>query len=179
MTQPSPRIVYVNGDYLPETEAKVSVFDRGFLMADGVYEVTSVLGGKLIDFPGHIARLERFWQSVGMKTVRMTPDDHDRALAMTSHLPHVVAASLAATLSSENHSLTGSGFRDTTRVAAGDPSLWTGILLNNATHLIDGLEAMQHRLEAFRTAIQLGNADVLRQLLEEGKATREALEVLP
>jgi D-alanine transaminase len=51
------RIVYVNGDYLPEEEAKVSVFDRGFLMADGVYEVTSVLGGKLIDFDGHAARL--------------------------------------------------------------------------------------------------------------------------
>jgi D-alanine transaminase len=48
------RTVYVNGDYLPETEAKVSVFDRGFLMADGVYEVTSVLDGKLIDFAGHM-----------------------------------------------------------------------------------------------------------------------------
>jgi len=43
------RIVYVNGDYVPEEEAKISVFDRGFLFADGVYEVTSVLGGKLID----------------------------------------------------------------------------------------------------------------------------------
>ena len=53
------RIVYVNGDYVPEDEAKVSVFDRGFLFADGVYEVTSVLGGKLIDFPGHAARLRR------------------------------------------------------------------------------------------------------------------------
>ena len=53
------RTVYLNGDYLPETEAKVSIFDRGFLMADGVYEVTSVLGGKLIDFPGHCARLAR------------------------------------------------------------------------------------------------------------------------
>lgn len=53
------RTVYVNGDYQSETEAKVSVFDRGFLMADGVYEVTSVLGGKLIDFDGHVARLER------------------------------------------------------------------------------------------------------------------------
>ncbi|SIO43434.1 D-alanine transaminase [Rhodovulum sp. ES.010] len=53
------RTVYVNGDYLPEADAKVSVFDRGFLMADGVYEVTSVLGGKLIDFPGHAARLRR------------------------------------------------------------------------------------------------------------------------
>ncbi|WP_341211723.1 D-amino-acid transaminase [uncultured Limimaricola sp.] len=53
------RTVYVNGEYLPETEAKVSIFDRGFLMADGVYEVTSVLGGKLIDFAGHATRLER------------------------------------------------------------------------------------------------------------------------
>ncbi|WP_415922075.1 D-amino-acid transaminase [Tateyamaria sp. SN6-1] len=53
------RTVYVNGDYLPETDAKVSIFDRGFLMADGVYEVTSVLGGKLVDFDGHAVRLER------------------------------------------------------------------------------------------------------------------------
>jgi len=53
------RIVYVNGDYVPEGEAKVSVFDRAFLMADGVYEVTSVLDGKLIDFDGHLIRLQR------------------------------------------------------------------------------------------------------------------------
>ena len=53
------RIVYVNGEYVPEAEAKVSVFDRGFLMADGVYEVTSVLNGKIVDFAGHTARLQR------------------------------------------------------------------------------------------------------------------------
>lgn len=53
------RTVFVNGQYLPEEEAKVSIFDRGFLMADGVYEVTSVLGGKLIDFDGHAKRLQR------------------------------------------------------------------------------------------------------------------------
>ncbi|MBF9045724.1 D-amino-acid transaminase [Rhodobacterales bacterium LSUCC0031] len=53
------RTVYVNGEYLPEAEAKVSIFDRGFLFADGVYEVTSVLGGKLIDFAGHAKRLQR------------------------------------------------------------------------------------------------------------------------
>ncbi|WP_425093960.1 D-amino-acid transaminase [Tropicimonas sp. S265A] len=53
------RIVYVNGEYVPEEEAKISVFDRGFLFADGVYEVTSVLEGKLIDFEGHAKRLER------------------------------------------------------------------------------------------------------------------------
>ncbi len=53
------RTVYVNGEYLPEDQARVSIFDRGFLMADGVYEVTSVLGGKLIDFAGHSRRLAR------------------------------------------------------------------------------------------------------------------------
>jgi D-alanine transaminase len=61
------RTVYVNGDYLPEGEAKVSVFDRGFLMADGVYEVTSVLGGKLIDFAGHARRLQRSLDELEMK----------------------------------------------------------------------------------------------------------------
>ncbi|MBC8116862.1 MAG: prephenate dehydrogenase/arogenate dehydrogenase family protein [Candidatus Saccharimonas sp.] len=122
-----------------------------------------------------IQRLEQFWQSVGMKTVAMTPDDHDRALAMTSHLPHVVASSLSATLSPENHSLTGTGFRDTTRVAAGDPALWSGILLNNVSHVVAGIEDVQHRLESFRTALKLGNADVLKQLLEEGRTSRDAL----
>ena len=53
------RTVYVNGDYVAEDQATVSVFDRGFLMADGVYEVVSVLGGKLIDFDGHMVRLKR------------------------------------------------------------------------------------------------------------------------
>ncbi len=61
------RTVYVNGDYLPETEAKVSIFDRGFLMADGVYEVTSVLGGKLIDFVGHLRRLQRSLDELEMR----------------------------------------------------------------------------------------------------------------
>lgn len=61
------RTVFLNGDYLPETEAKVSVFDRGFLMADGVYEVTSVLDGKLIDFAGHCVRLARSLSELEMK----------------------------------------------------------------------------------------------------------------
>jgi len=62
------RTVYLNGDYLPENEAKVSIFDRGFLMADGVYEVTSVLGGKLIDFTGHAKRLERSLNELDMRS---------------------------------------------------------------------------------------------------------------
>ena len=61
------RTVYVNGEYVPEHEAKISIFDRAFLMADGVYEVTSVLGGKLIDFEGHNKRLERSLNELDMK----------------------------------------------------------------------------------------------------------------
>ena len=68
------RTVYLNGDYLPEAEAKVSIFDRGFLMADGVYEVTSVLDGKLIDFPGHCARLGRSLGELAM-TAPCSDDD--------------------------------------------------------------------------------------------------------
>ena len=60
------RTVYVNGEYLPETEARVSIFDRGFLMADAVYEVTSVLDGKLIDFEGHAVRLKRSLDELDM-----------------------------------------------------------------------------------------------------------------
>lgn len=60
------RTVYLNGDYLPENQAKVSIFDRGFLMADGVYEVTSVLDGKLLEFEGHLKRLKRSLSELDM-----------------------------------------------------------------------------------------------------------------
>lgn len=76
------RTVYVNGEYLPETEAKVSIFDRGFLMADAVYEVTTVLGGKLIDFAGHAARLERSLNELEMQA----PCTMDELLAIHREL---------------------------------------------------------------------------------------------
>lgn len=72
------RIVHVNGDWLPEAEAKVSVFDRGFLMADGVYEVTSVLDGRLVDFAGHMARLRRSLAALAMPS----PGDDAQLLAL-------------------------------------------------------------------------------------------------
>ncbi|MEL6235615.1 MAG: D-amino-acid transaminase [Pseudomonadota bacterium] len=79
---PSGRIVYVNGAYLPEAEATVSVFDRGFLFADGVYEVTSVLGGKLVDWAGHTARLTRSLGELDMPA----PADEDSLLAIHREL---------------------------------------------------------------------------------------------
>ena len=60
------RTVYVNGEYLPEAQAKISVFDRGFLFADGIYEVSSVLDGKLVDNAAHLARMRRSMQELEM-----------------------------------------------------------------------------------------------------------------
>jgi len=68
------RTVYVNGEYLPEDQAKVSIFDRGFLMADGVYEVTSVLDGKLIAFDGHAERLTRSMNELDMRAPATTEE---------------------------------------------------------------------------------------------------------
>ena len=76
------RIVYVNGEYVPEEDAKISVFDRGFLFADGVYEVTSVLDGKLIAFEGHILRLERSLKELDMAA----PATRDELLAIHREL---------------------------------------------------------------------------------------------
>jgi len=76
------RTVYLNGNYVPENEAQVSIFDRGFLMADGVYEVTSVLDGKLIDFAGHAKRLQRSLDELDMPT----PDDFDNLLEVHREL---------------------------------------------------------------------------------------------
>ena len=76
------RIVYVNGDYVPETAARVSVFDRGFLMSDAVYEVTAVLDGKLVDFDGHVKRLTRSLGELDMEN----PLDSDSLLEIHREL---------------------------------------------------------------------------------------------
>ena len=71
------RTVYLNGRFIPENEAKISIFDRGFLMSDGVYEVTSVVNRKLIDFAGHYSRLQRSLSELEMAT----PMNHDALLS--------------------------------------------------------------------------------------------------
>lgn len=68
------RIIYLNGQYIPETEGKVSVFDRGFLFSDSVYEVVSVLDGRLVDFKGHVRRLARSLGELGIKKVPVTDE---------------------------------------------------------------------------------------------------------
>lgn len=119
--------------------------------------------------------VESLWTDVGARVRRMTPEDHDRALAVTSHLPHLVASALAGVLPESLRELTATGFRDTTRVAAGDVALWTAIFEHNRSALVDAVERFQSRVEEFRQALLQHDSDAARRLLAEGKATRDAL----
>jgi prephenate dehydrogenase len=119
--------------------------------------------------------LAEFWRALGMSVVEMSPEAHDRALAQTSHVPHVVAAALAASLDTENRSLTAGGFQDTTRIAAGDPDLWTAILLANAAEVTGGLRGVSSRLQDLIAAIEARDTNRLRELLRLAKQQRDSL----
>jgi prephenate dehydrogenase len=127
------------------------------------------------DDPDHVQRVTAFWQALGAQVKLMTPEDHDRAVAMTSHLPHLLAAALAGVLPAELHALAATGFRDTTRVAAGDPSLWTGILLHNREAILPALLSFEGALARFREALANGDRDAVNVLLTQGKRRRDAL----
>lgn len=120
-------------------------------------------------------RLKGFWERLGAKVLVMTPEAHDQALAETSHLPHLIASVLASTLSDQNRPLTATGFRDTTRIAAGDADLWTAIFLQNADAVLNRLEAFNRIQADFREALQQRDAAALRRLLVEGKQKRDSL----
>jgi prephenate dehydrogenase len=122
-----------------------------------------------------LEKTSALWRGLGSVVKVMAPDDHDRALATTSHLPHLAASALAGILPPELHELTATGFRDTTRVAAGDPSLWTGIFLQNRTAMLDAIELLQARLAQLQKAISDGDRAALDTLLALGKRTRDAL----
>jgi prephenate dehydrogenase len=105
----------------------------------------------------------------------MTPEAHDQALARTSHLPHLLAAALANSLPEEFKSLTATGFRDTTRVAAGDPDLWTAIFGQNCQPLLSALDELEVRLSEFRTALTSPKLDSLHDLLTHARRVRDDL----
>jgi prephenate dehydrogenase len=116
-----------------------------------------------------------FWQALGSRVRIMDPQEHDRALATTSHLPHLAAASLASMLPTGLHALTASGFRDATRIAAGDPVLWTGILAANRCAVLDSLQIFEDQLAKFRLALQTNDQQCLSDLLAQAKRVRDAL----
>jgi prephenate dehydrogenase len=125
--------------------------------------------------PDALQRVEEFWRTLGMRIVRMSPEEHDRALAITSHVPHVAAAALAAQLTDALRELAATGFRDTTRIAAGDPELWAAILLANADSVTAGIDRVMEQMAAFRTAIESGDEPGLRRLLDVARERRNQL----
>lgn len=120
-------------------------------------------------------RAERFWQALGARTLRMDPFEHDAALAVTSHLPHAAAAGLAGVTPKEWLELSAGGWRDSTRIAGGDPQLWTAIFEANREAVLDSLDRFAERMTAFRTALVNGDSETLMKWLTEAKQVRDAL----
>jgi prephenate dehydrogenase len=119
--------------------------------------------------------LESFWEALGCVVIRLSPEEHDYALAITSHLPHAVAMVLAACMPEKYFRLSGGGLLDTTRIASSDPELWGQIFLQNRDNLLAALEQFGSRLGALCAAVRGGNTSEILQLLSLAKKNRDAL----
>jgi prephenate dehydrogenase len=143
--------------------------------ADLFVERWTVLTPTARTLPEAVARVRSFWEALGARVRLMTPADHDRALALTSHLPHLVAAALAGLLPDEWRDLTATGFRDTTRIAGGDAEVWTPIFQHNRAAVLAALDQLEQRLQQFRHALVNDDVAQIDQLLTQGKKVRDAL----
>ena len=125
--------------------------------------------------PEAVERATQFWESLGCRTTQLSSKRHDEILAMTSHLPHLVAAALSGILPADFHPFIASGFRDTTRIAAGDPGLWSAILDQNARQILEALGELEQRLNQFKQALAAGDNEMLVRQLTEAKKVRDDL----
>jgi prephenate dehydrogenase len=124
---------------------------------------------------GLVERAKSFWESLGATVELLSPEEHDRALAATSHLPHLVAAALAAATPEEWLRLAGAGWGDTTRIAAGDVRLWTQIFQQNRAGVVDALRRFEYQLAELAGALAEDDAVTLAAQLQEAKRIRDAL----
>jgi prephenate dehydrogenase len=116
-----------------------------------------------------------FWSALGSTVYTMPPREHDRILAMTSHAPHVVAAAIATATPAEARQFTAGGWRDSTRIAAGDPALWADILLDNAAEVARALTRVRRISDRLIQALETGDRKTLLDLLERAKERRDAV----
>ena len=119
--------------------------------------------------------VELFWQALGARVVRMDPYEHDEALAVTSHLPHAAASGLAGVTPLGMLGLTAGGFRDSTRIAAGDPDLWAAIFEANRDAVLAATDSFIERMTEFRRLLATDDRAGLVRWLAEGKKVRDAL----
>jgi cyclohexadieny/prephenate dehydrogenase len=129
-----------------------------------------------------VERVEEFWRRLGAEVECMDPDHHDRVLAVTSHLPHLIAYTIVGTASdleevtrSEVIKYSAGGFRDFTRIAASDPTMWRDVFLSNREAVLDMLQRFSEDLSALQRAIRWGDGDTLHDLFTRTRAVRRSI----
>ena len=132
--------------------------------------------------PDKVQALEDFWKSFGAKVECMNADHHDMVLAMTSHLPHLIAynavttaSDLEAVTKSEVIKFSAGGFRDLTRIAASDPTMWRDVFLNNRDAVLDILGRFSEELSVLQKAIRAGDGDKLFDVFSKARETRRGI----
>jgi prephenate dehydrogenase len=119
--------------------------------------------------------LTHFWESLGATVHHMSPEDHDVAVAITSHLPHIAASVLAANTPTHLQHLVGQGWLDCTRVASGSLDVWEPIIAENRGPILDALAKFIDHLQIFRSAVDDNDTQQIHSLLSAGKQRRDAL----
>ncbi|HVI52563.1 MAG TPA: prephenate/arogenate dehydrogenase family protein [Candidatus Sulfotelmatobacter sp.] len=129
-----------------------------------------------------VAKVRAVWEAAGCQVEVMEPAHHDRVLAITSHLPHLIAytivgtaTDLEGTLQQEVIKFSASGFRDFTRIAASDPVMWRDIFLNNKEAVLDVIQRFSEDLTALQRAIRWGEGDKLQELFTRTRAIRRSI----
>ncbi|MCB1378790.1 MAG: prephenate/arogenate dehydrogenase family protein [Alphaproteobacteria bacterium] len=132
--------------------------------------------------PAALAQLEAFWRACGSNVECMTPAHHDLVLAITSHLPHLIAYNIVATAadleevtSSEVIKYSAGGFRDFTRIAASDPTMWRDVFLNNRDAVLEMLGRFSEDLSALQRAIRWGDGETLFNLFSRAREIRRGI----
>ena len=117
--------------------------------------------------------VEKFWGDLGMRTVRMSAEEHDRRVAEISHLPHALAAALVTMQEEQSLALAGKGFADATRIAAGDGGLWRDIFLDNRDNLRASLARLRASLDQMLACLDPENGDLLKAWLDAAANKRD------
>lgn len=123
--------------------------------------------------PSALDQVEAFWRSLGMRTARLSPEEHDLLLADISHLPHVLAAALVAMQQDAAFDLCGKGFLDMTRIAGGDPGLWRDILLDNRHNVRQSLDRLRQTMDELEKLLETGTGEQVEQWLQSASLRRQ------
>jgi len=123
-----------------------------------------------------LRKIEKFWKSLGVKTVKMPAEQHDAIISLTSHLPHLLAFSLMTITPKDHFKFAAGGFKDTTRIAASDSEIWSDIFLNNSDNLIKSLRTLQKQLQWLKNAISQKNSAALKKYINRAKGKRILLQ---